>query len=100
MAEHFFVKMTNDILQASEQLANHLEEGITAIFKGESTEASSDTGTGAGYAADDDGEDQFEVLEEDLRHNPLQGIADSVVGDIMGGQVREHTYIYITLLVL
>jgi hypothetical protein len=101
MAERFFTKVANDVLAASEQLSNRLEDGIAAILTGElalkQKEGGAGTGTGAGADSgsgsvppqyEHEFDDQFDIPEEELRHNPLQGIAESVVGDIMGGQVR------------
>jgi hypothetical protein len=99
MAERFFTKVANDVLAASEQLSNRLEDGIAAILTGDlalkqkegDAGAGSSSGSGAGSVPpqyEHEFDDQFEIPEEELRHNPLQGIAESVVGDIMGGQVR------------
>jgi hypothetical protein len=95
MAERFFTKVANDVLAASEQLSNRLEDGIAAILNGDLALKQKEDGSGAGSSSgsvppqyEHEFDDQFEILEEELRHNPLQGIAESVVGDIMGGQVR------------
>jgi hypothetical protein len=99
MAERFFTKVANDVLAASEQLSNRLEDGIAAILTGDLAlkkkegGAGADSGSGPGSGSvppqyEDEFDDQFEIPEEELRHNPLQGIAESVVGGIMGGQVR------------
>jgi hypothetical protein len=97
MAERFFTKVANDVLAASEQLSNRLEDGIAAILTGDlalkQKEGGADAGAGAGSGSvppqyEHEFDDQFDIPEEELRHNPLQGIAESVVGGIMGGQVR------------
>jgi hypothetical protein len=97
MAERFFTKVANDVLAASEQLSNRLEDGISAILTGDlalkQKEGGADAGAGAGSGSvppqyEEEFDDQFDIPEEELRHNPLQGIAESVVGGIMGGQVR------------
>jgi hypothetical protein len=96
MAERFFTKVANDVLAASEQLSNRLEDGIAAILTGEHApkqqeQGGAGAGSGSGSVPPQEHEfdDQFEIPEEELRHNPLQGIAESVVGGIMGGQVRD-----------
>jgi hypothetical protein len=94
MAERFFTKVANDVLAASEQLSNRLDDGISAIFT-EHAPKLKEGGAGAGSGSvppqqdNFEFDDQFEIEEEDLRHNPLQGMAEKVVGDIMGGQVRD-----------
>jgi hypothetical protein len=97
MAERFFTKVANDVLAASEQLSNRLDDGISAIFTEHAPKMKQQDGAGAGsgsgsvppQADDFEFDDQFEIEEEELRHNPLQGMAEKVVGDIMGGQVRD-----------
>jgi len=83
MAERFFSKVANDVLQASEHLSNRLEEGVSAILTGEPPKEKQEApNTG------DDEEDEFEMIDEDLMNSPLEGIAESVMGDILQGQVR------------
>lgn len=88
MAERFFAKLTNDVLEATEQVANRMEEGLSLIFGGDAKGG----GIGGELAARATGHQQFDQhedgLEEALRDNPLQGIADNIVGGIMGRQVR------------
>lgn len=95
-AERFFAKVTNDVLQATEQVANRFEESLTLIF---GNSAAKDTAAGSGGASaaerstkfhqEFDNNDQDD-LEEALRDNPLQGMADSVLSGIMGGQVSTR----------
>jgi hypothetical protein len=95
MAERFFTKVTNDILQAAEQVANRMEEGLSLVFgSGGAAKGAADTTSRQRHGAADfstvyqhDGDDAD--LEEALQGNPLLGIADSVVGGIMDGQVRD-----------
>lgn len=89
MAESFFTKLSNDVLEATEQVANRMEEGLALLFNGGDSQRNH---AGQNPASADhnpfrDDDDDQEHLEEELRNNPLQGIADSVVGDIMIGQV-------------
>lgn len=105
MAERFFTKVANEVLAASEQLSNRLEDGIAAILTGELAPKQQQDGAGAGSGSvppqfEHEFDDQFEIPEEELRHNPLQGIADSVVGGILGGQVRNGVYTTGTKLVM
>lgn len=99
-ADRFFEKVLNDVLTATEQFSEKLEEGLSTIWKGiqnidndahgHKNEALHDER--GGYSNDnpmmdhelDDGDDYD---EEWARESPLQGIADSVVGDILGKQV-------------
>jgi hypothetical protein len=90
MAERFFTRLTNDVLEATEKVANRMEEGLSLIFNNDAKGA----GIGGGPAAHATGSqppydnNDEEDLEESLRGNPLQGMAESVVGGIMGAQVR------------
>ena len=91
MAESFFKRLSNDVLEATEQVANRMEEGLALLFNGGEPDRSNagqipaPTDNNPFQGADDD-HDQ-ENLEEEFRNHPLQGIADSVVGDILSGQV-------------
>jgi hypothetical protein len=96
-ADRFFEKVLNDVLTATEQFSEKLEEGLSTIWKGTQN---SDANTGGNkYDVSHDGHDnndpmwehEFDDAGDDddawTRESPLQGIADSVVGDIMGKQV-------------
>jgi len=96
MAERFFTKVANDVLEATEQVANRMEEGLTLLFNSGKLQ---EKNAAAAAAAHDDSSDYVPFgdeydeqahLEEELRNNPLQGIADSVVGGIMTGQASHH----------
>lgn len=96
MAERFFTKLTNEVLEATEQVANRMEEGLGLLFSsGDASKQQEDAGgSAAGPSSGGDSiplgeEDDQAHLEEDLRNNPLQGIADGVMGGIMSGQVRR-----------
>jgi hypothetical protein len=90
MAGSFFKKLSNDVLEATEQVANRMEEGLALLFNGGEPQRNN---AGQNPASADHNppfheyDDEQEHLEEAFRNNPLQGIADSVVGDIMSGQV-------------
>lgn len=99
-AERFFTKVAQDVLDATERLANHLDDNIN-LFWGS-------TSSGGGSSSENDGsrstENDFPILDdidsEDhtssvmddtddaSNYNPLQGMADQVLSGIMDGQVR------------
>jgi hypothetical protein len=100
MAERFFTKVANDVLEASEQLSNRLEEGIATILNGDLAPKQHAQEDQQQQQQGPPHDDQFEIDEEELRHNPLQGMAESLVGDIMSGQVRTKNQSDIWALVL
>lgn len=77
-AERFFTKIANDVLDASEQIATRMEEGLGVVF-GESK-------TLPQAEIPDFGNDNDEEEELLLMDNPLQGMADDVLRGIMEGQ--------------
>jgi hypothetical protein len=94
MAERFFHKIVNDVLEASEKLTVRLEDGITALMTGKlpsqdkgAAPSVSEQASGADQASSEVFEDELEMLEEDHGGSPLEGIARSVIGDIMDKQV-------------
>lgn len=85
-AERFFTKIANDVLQASEQIATRMEEGLGVVFRGESsTKPPQQQETAPRTPTFEDDND----MEELLMGNPLQGMAESVLQGIMEGQVRQ-----------
>ena len=91
MAASFFTKLSNDVLKATEQVANRMEEGLALVMNGgrpQHDNAGAPSADRSGYVAFGNEDDDQTHIEKELRNNPLQGIADSVVGDIMSGQVR------------
>ena len=81
--EGVFGKIASHVLEATEQIANRVDEGISVLWKGELPKAASNVQT-------DPTGDNFEeevFIDEDMAGSPLEGIADSVLGDIMGAQV-------------
>lgn len=67
-----------------------MEEGLALVMNGGRTQhdnAGAPSADRSGYVQFNEDDDQTHI-EKELRNNPLQGIADSVVGDIMSGQVR------------
>lgn len=87
MAERFFNKVANDVLEASDQITNMLESVYTSFY-GETQE-------GDGNNDEQVGAESFipsDITEEDieeLRKSPLEGMTESVMGDIMANQVRS-----------
>ena len=92
MSESYFAKLTNEVLEASEKLVDRFEEGMNILWgELEGTGSSGSRSTTqqqeqpleqdefAGWDADETGMDN--------EASPLAGIAESVMGDIMAGQV-------------
>lgn len=92
MSESYFTKVANEVLDASEKLAYRLEEGLN-LFLGGEVDGASSSGSASkphqGAASDN----EFEGWEDDMdgmdAGSPLDGIAQSVMGDIMAGQVSS-----------
>lgn len=95
MSESYFTKIANEVLEASEKLTNRLEEGINLLL-GEFEGGASAGGSGSGPSQPQQpgaSDSEFEGWDEDMDMedmddgSPLKGIAESVMGDIMAGQV-------------
>jgi hypothetical protein len=74
----FFSKIANDVLDATEKLTARMEDGLSAMLtavQGDGTIPASDS---------------QEIQDDDLDASPLQGIAESVLGGIMKGQVGNR----------
>jgi hypothetical protein len=99
MADRFFQKIANDVLEASEKLTARFEEGLTALFTGGLPAAAENKEV----QPDPDGEvpesevypsssfeDEVHLLESEggYGESPLEGIARGVIGSIMDNQVR------------
>ena len=104
----YFEKVANEILQASEHLTTRFEEGLSALWTpppppGEDSGASRQYQQQHAFDDEDLAQDQefLESLsEEELQellqaqedmmnmNSPLEGIADSVIGDIMKGSAQ------------
>lgn len=76
----YFETISNEILQASEDIVIRLEEGMNVLF-GTGSSKENDPSSSDGFATRYNEED-----EEDV--SPLHNIADTVLGDIIKGQVR------------
>ena len=77
MAEAFFTKIASDVLDATEKISKDFDDGIAALFGSEPQ----DTAPPETASPEDDIE-----IEEEFMHSPLQGMAESVMGDILAGQ--------------
>ena len=79
----YFQRVANEVLRASEELSGVMEDGISAMFKGEVPKKAMPPNSGE-FEYDGD----FEEIEEELMDSPLQGMTESVLSDIMQNQVR------------
>jgi hypothetical protein len=77
----YFTRVANDVLKASEELSVVLEDGIAAMLNGG---AKAESEPVAPDSAEFEG---FEDIEEELRNSPLQGMAESVLSNLMANQV-------------
>src|SRR5687767_11704096 len=102
-AERFFTKIANEVLQATEHVSTRMEEGLTAMLKGEfpkqADSSKNKIPTMDLHERDDDDMNVEDLSEEEIqeliqqemmRNSPLGGIADGVMGDIMSRNVRKH----------
>lgn len=74
MAERFFTKIANDVLEATETIANNFDDGWNQVFSNMKEGNPSPSPT-----LDDDD------LDDILKDSPLQGMAEQVIQDIMDG---------------
>lgn len=87
MAESgIFGKIVNEILQATEHVAARMEEGVSVLLSGKLPGATNEETDMGGEPIVPSEEDDL-LMDEDIVGSPLEGIADSVLGDIMAGQV-------------
>jgi hypothetical protein len=89
-AERFFTKLTQDVLDATERIANHLDENIHLFWPGSTTTTTTSTTTETNdfpmsHENEYDNDDDIASMDHT---NPLQGMADQVLSGIMEGQVR------------
>ena len=94
--ESAFSKVANEVLQAAEQVATRMEEGLSVLMNGKlPDEVDDNTATAKQESPDFDTdtiddlseEEIQEILQREMMENsPLGGIADSVIGDIMKNQ--------------
>jgi hypothetical protein len=94
-AERFFTKVAQDVLDATERFANHLDDNFNQLFGG--LRSGNGTTNGRDYSANDYDTVRSTEKDYDTIHdhedrmmdnaNPLQGMADHVLSGIMDGQV-------------
>jgi hypothetical protein len=84
-AESYFTKISNNILEAAELIVTRFDEGLAVIMTGKLPEERE--APPGGTSDNIPGPDEFEMeMEEDIFGSPLEGMADSVLKDIMKGQ--------------
>ena len=87
----YFQRVANDVLKASEEITARMEDGISAILGDLSSTPPTSSGSGSATPPTspefDNVDDDFEI-EEEFMGSPLNGIADSVLGDLMQNSVR------------
>jgi hypothetical protein len=99
MAESFFSKLANDVFEATEQIATRFEEGLNVLMTGDLPgSAKQESHQEISEPMDILNEEDLENLSEEevqnllrqemMENSPLEGIADSVIGDIMKNKVR------------
>lgn len=82
-----FGKIANEILEATERVAARIEEGISVLSSGKLPGATNEESP---MDSDSDtimAQDEGLHMDDFMDGSPLEGIADSVIGDLMGGQV-------------
>lgn len=103
--EQFFNNLSDELLEASNHVATRFEEGLSVLLNGRLPE---DTGgeqdgapspSGHQYSQKDleemdidhlSDEEIDEILkQQSMEFSPLEGIADSVIGDIVSRQVSR-----------
>jgi hypothetical protein len=89
-AERFFTTITNQVLEATEQINRHVEENLSVMFGGTSSAADSILPPDASIHTEDMTDDQMNDESMLLRDNPLQDMAQNVVQGILDQQVRTY----------
>lgn len=116
--ESFFSKIATEVLDAAEKLTNRFEEGLSLIFDASQAASSSSQQNDNPYKSNGGGgdvphretltreqlqatlhgefsEEELQMIENegmadgDMPASPLEGMAESVLGDIMANQVRR-----------
>ena len=94
-AERFFTKIAQDVLNATERLANHIDDNFNQLLNGGNDSTAAHRSTTAGSDYESGTENDFDILNDDNNDDgmmddtssPLQGMADQVLSGIMEGQV-------------
>eukprot|EP00545_Synedropsis_sp_CCMP1620_P005938 CAMPEP_0119014614 /NCGR_PEP_ID=MMETSP1176-20130426/10051_1 /TAXON_ID=265551 /ORGANISM="Synedropsis recta cf, Strain CCMP1620" /LENGTH=241 /DNA_ID=CAMNT_0006967817 /DNA_START=41 /DNA_END=766 /DNA_ORIENTATION=+ len=92
-SESTFERLTNNILKSADQIANRIEEGFAILSTGklpgeEGSHQAEQSGDGDPLADDDQ---IMMEMDEDMIGSPLEGIADSVLSDLMANQSGPQT---------
>lgn len=92
-AEAFFTRLSNDVLEATEKIAESMEDGLGILFAGGSKEQAPTPAMPQPGAADDFTvtDDEFLSAEELAQESPLNGIAEGVLGGILGQQASHDS---------
>jgi hypothetical protein len=99
-AESFFNKITNDVLQATEEIATRLEEGVSLLMTGNLPDSAGSQPVNSDYQPESEfgdlSEEEINQLSEEeiqellqnevMENSPLEGIAEGVMDDIMKNQ--------------
>lgn len=92
----YITNAANNVLKATEEITIAMEEGLTAMMTGSLPTKTATTGSSSSSASSATGEendiniieDEEEMIEEEFMDSPLQGMAESVINDIMEKQVK------------
>lgn len=100
--ESLFNKLGNELLEISNQLSTRFEEGVFLLLHGHGSSVPGDGGDSSNYdsTAENMDQHQFEEMDDEeiewflqqqmMQHSPLEGIADSVIADIVSKQVSSR----------
>eukprot|EP00591_Stephanopyxis_turris_P012046 CAMPEP_0195518666 /NCGR_PEP_ID=MMETSP0794_2-20130614/13455_1 /TAXON_ID=515487 /ORGANISM="Stephanopyxis turris, Strain CCMP 815" /LENGTH=253 /DNA_ID=CAMNT_0040647683 /DNA_START=151 /DNA_END=912 /DNA_ORIENTATION=+ len=82
--------LTTFVIDTAEKIVNEVEEGTSILF-GWDTETPSSSRGSSGFAQKEDPSGEYDDLDDES-FNPLNGIADGVIGDIMSAQSGPQTF--------
>lgn len=75
-----FESISNEILELTQDLSEKVDQGIDYLLGASSSAETGKTGADA---------DNFDPDDDNMPGNPLQGITETVLGEIMDSQVRR-----------
>jgi hypothetical protein len=112
--ESFLSKIATEVLDAAEKLTNRFEEGLSLIFDASAAGDKNNPHKTTGDASSREtltreqlettlhgefSEEELRMMEDDdMPSSPLEGMAESVLGDIMANQVRRQQIIYLSVM--
>lgn len=87
--EGVFAKLANEVLEAAEHIVTRVDEGVSAILHGNLPNNGGGENAANNMDTNDLPNDEYDPLldDEEIFGSPLEGMAQSVLGDIMGNQV-------------